>query len=186
MMTSQVEKLPAMGISLMAHQREALRVCDGAKVFGYLMGVGTGKTFTALEDAYQLYQRDRIGVLVIVAPRSLCGQWAHELDRYYNDKKDFNYKVSFRNKIVRLYSDKLSIFIVNTESFSRPGNKFVNQIKMLVDHEYLRTMVVLDESTKIKNIAAKRTKLITRIFWDCQYKRILTGTPITENAKDAY
>jgi SNF2 family DNA or RNA helicase len=47
-------------------------------------------------------------------------------------------------------------------------------------------MVVLDESSRIKNHKAKRTKAIINIFAKTPYKYILSGTPITQSPMDIY
>jgi SNF2 family DNA or RNA helicase len=47
-------------------------------------------------------------------------------------------------------------------------------------------MIILDESSRIKNFKAKRTKAILKLSQQAKYKRILTGTPITQNAMDLY
>ncbi|MGI0011981.1 MAG: SNF2-related protein [Nitrososphaera sp.] len=166
----------------MRHQEEALEKCANAKVFGYLMGVGTGKTFTLLEDAYRLYQANKIEILVVVAPKVLCIQWCRAIDEYYNNK-NFNYRLSYRSKILKLFSNKLSIFIINVESFSRKAH---HQLDNLIKQEYKKIMVAIDESTKIKNINAQRTKTILKVFHQAEYKRILTGSIITECIVDAY
>jgi SNF2 family DNA or RNA helicase len=41
-------------------------------------------------------------------------------------------------------------------------------------------MIIVDESTTIKNRSAKRTKNITKLGIKVKYKRILTGSPITK------
>ena len=47
-------------------------------------------------------------------------------------------------------------------------------------------MVVLDESTTIKNRTAKRTKNILKLRQLCAIRRILTGSPITKSPLDLY
>jgi SNF2 family DNA or RNA helicase len=44
----------------------------------------------------------------------------------------------------------------------------------------------IDESTTIKNPKAKRTKNILSIAPRAQYRRILTGSPVTKNPLDLY
>jgi|TARA_R110002167_G_scaffold234461_1_gene439718 SNF2 family DNA or RNA helicase len=47
-------------------------------------------------------------------------------------------------------------------------------------------MMIVDESTRIKTPSAKRTKAITKFGKLAKYRRILTGTPVTKGAEDAY
>ena len=45
-------------------------------------------------------------------------------------------------------------------------------------------MMVIDESTTIKNPEAKRTKSIVQLGVHAKYKRILTGSPVTKSPLD--
>jgi SNF2 family DNA or RNA helicase len=47
-------------------------------------------------------------------------------------------------------------------------------------------MMAIDESTTIKNSAAKRTKNILVLSKSSKYKRIMTGSPVTKNPLDLY
>lgn len=49
-----------------------------------------------------------------------------------------------------------------------------------------KTFIVLDESIKIKNLNAKRTKRLIDIGSFCSYKLILNGTPVTKNIMDLW
>ena len=49
-----------------------------------------------------------------------------------------------------------------------------------------KTLMVVDESTTIKNPKAKRTKNIIQLADRAQYRRILTGSPVTKNPLDLY
>jgi len=54
----------------------------------------------------------------------------------------------------------------------------------LIKNQY--DMVVLDESSRIKNHQAKRTKAIIKTFRDVKYKYIMSGTPVTQGPIDIY
>ena len=47
-------------------------------------------------------------------------------------------------------------------------------------------MVVVDESTTIKNRKATRTKNVMMLAKDAKYKRILTGSPVTKSPMDLF
>jgi SNF2 family DNA or RNA helicase len=47
-------------------------------------------------------------------------------------------------------------------------------------------MIAVDESTTIKNPQAKRTKALHKVSAQFEYKRILTGSPITNSPLDIY
>jgi SNF2 family DNA or RNA helicase len=87
--------------------------------------------------------------------------------------------------LVKLFNtdlDKLKIFIINVEAFSTPkGVKFTENF--ILGHQVL---FAVDESTTIKNPKASRTKAITKLAKNTKYRRILTGSPITQSPLDLY
>ena len=182
----QVQGDSSMLIELMPHQHYALEAAKGKEYFAYLMGTGTGKTYVVLEEARRLMTTGMVEVLVVISPKALCLQWEHEIDTYYNSIKNFNYKVNYRRPVIRLIAGRLNIFIINIEAFSRGSNKYVAMVKLLMEHEHDKTMLVLDESHKIKSMTSKRTKQIIKAGLGVKYKRILSGSAVTENIENAY
>ena len=77
---------------------------------------------------------------------------------------------------------KLHILIMNVEALSTSkGTDFA--ASFLRTHN---TIMGVDESTTIKNSAAKRTKNILSLAKLAKYRRIMTGSPITKNPLDLY
>ena len=71
---------------------------------------------------------------------------------------------------------------MNVEAFStKKGLDFAG--RFLRTH---RTMMAVDESTSIKTPTAKRTKSILSIGKLANYRRILTGSPVTKSPLDLY
>tara|TARA_R110000765_G_scaffold89125_1_gene170205 strand:- start:80 stop:1171 length:1092 start_codon:yes stop_codon:yes gene_type:complete len=71
---------------------------------------------------------------------------------------------------------------MNVEAFStKRGVEFA--YKFLRSH---KTLMVVDESTTIKNPVAKRTKSILTLSKHSTYRRILTGSPVTKSPLDLY
>ena len=78
--------------------------------------------------------------------------------------------------------EELHILIMNIEAFStQKGTQFAQ--KFMLSH---KTLMVIDESTTIKNPKAKRTKNILQLADRAQYRRILTGSPVTKNPLDLF
>jgi len=78
----------------------------------------------------------------------------------------------------------LRIFTFNVEAFATATCYSWFQ-KILIQN---KLMLVVDESTRIKNHGAKRTKVITKLGRDQNVvkKLILTGTPVTKGCEDLY
>ena len=97
----------------------------------------------------------------------------------------FKKNVLEKADLVKLFHtdlDKLKIFIINVEAFSTAkGVKFTENF--ILGHQVL---FAVDESTTIKNPKASRTKAITKLAKNTKYRRILTGSPITQSPLDLY
>jgi hypothetical protein len=77
---------------------------------------------------------------------------------------------------------ELHVLIMNVEAFStKKGMDFA--AKFLSSH---KTLMGIDESTTIKNPAAKRTKNIVSLSKLTKYRRILTGSPVTKSPLDLF
>jgi SNF2 family DNA or RNA helicase len=80
--------------------------------------------------------------------------------------------------------DGLTIFVINVEAFSTVKGQ--NAGKWLAQRFGGRGLIAIDESTTIKNHKAKRTKALLKIAAGFQYRRLLTGSPITKSPMDIY
>ena len=78
--------------------------------------------------------------------------------------------------------NNLRILLVNVEGFAT--TKMKNYIEFFTkDSNFL---LAIDESTTIKNPRAKRTKALVSFGKLAKYKRILTGSPVTNSPLDLY
>ena len=166
----------------MKHQERALELGKDKKNYAYFMQQGTGKTKVSIDNCSHLYDQNKINTVLVVAPLSVCENWMDEL----KDHCGVPYEVFLLKKIkdVKKKEDALSFFIINTESFSRSLGE--EKIKPLLDFYSQFMMVIVDESSTIKNRTAKRTKNLIKICRSIPYKRILSGTPVTKSPLDLF
>ena len=76
----------------------------------------------------------------------------------------------------------LNILIMNVDAFTTDrGKKFADRFLLT-----RQAMMVVDESTVIKNSTAQRTKAITKLGMLARYRVIMTGSPITNSPEDLY
>jgi len=76
---------------------------------------------------------------------------------------------------------ELKIMIMNVEAFS--SKRGVDFARLFLIG---RSMMIVDESTTIKNPKAKRTKAILDLASETRYRRILTGSPVTNSPLDLW
>jgi len=174
------------------HQMDALETSWNREVYALFMEMGTGKTKVLIDNMSMLYDNGKIDGALIIAPKGVMGTWyRQELPTHLVDHVE-NKAVMWQSNITKSQSrllgtlfktgEELHILIMNVEAFSTPkGTKFAE--KFLLSHN---TLMVIDESTTIKNPKAKRTKNIMTLSKRAKYRRILTGSPVTKNPLDLY
>jgi SNF2 family DNA or RNA helicase len=175
-----------------AHQMTALEKSWNKETYAYFMEMGTGKTKVLIDNAAMLYDKGKIDGLLIVAPKGVVGTWYNqELPTHLPDHIE-NTTILWQANITKTQQEKLDslfeteetlhILIMNVESFSTDkGKEFA--FKFLNSHDAL---MVIDESTTIKNPSAKRTKNILKLANTSKYRRIMTGSPVTKNPLDLF
>ena len=174
------------------HQKDALKKCWNKKAFAIFAEMGTGKTKIALDNACILYNKGRIDRLLVVAPKGTYMNWVdqeipvHVPDYIEKDvlarKPNITEKYELQLKAIRNPENfKLKIFVMNVESLST--KKGCYYAKLFLSS---KAMMIIDESTTIKNPQAKRTKNILELSKEAPYKRILTGSPVTQSPMDLW
>jgi len=166
------------------HQRQSLT--EGAKPhnFAYFMEMGTGKTKVAIDNAAYLFQDKRIDYAFVIAPNSVYQNWKKEIDIHCPEETNiYIWKVS-KDKTFKMDPNKLTFVLMNVEALSHASGKKWLQSKL--QKHGMRSMIILDESTSIKNLKASRTKAIIKLGELARFKRILTGSPITKSPLDLF
>ena len=176
------------------HQQKALDDSWSAEYYALFMEMGTGKSKVAIDTMGMLYEAGKIRAALIIAPKGVYDNWVkgeipshlpEHIDRKVvrwtpTDTKKFQEEMK---DLVFESFDGLKIFVVNVEAFSTPrGTRAA--------FKYLETnksnMVIVDESTTIKNRKANRTQNILKLLNLSKYRRILTGSPVTKSPMDLY
>jgi len=146
------------------HQLKAWSMSKDKESFALFMEMGTGKSKVILDTASYLYDNGYIDTLLIVAPKGAYRNWhINEIPSHLADHIIYRYAIwsasprkkekQYLEDIIRA-GDELRIVIMNVEAFSSPkGVKWATSFL-----NTSRAMMVIDESTTIKNPTAKRTK----------------------------
>jgi len=175
------------------HQLDALERSWDKEYFAYFMEMGTGKSKVLLDNAAMLYNQGKINGLLLIAPKGVYKNWyedqipAHLPD--YINKKVVLWKSSDKTheqtkKLNTLFQPgtDFHILIMNVEAFSYDfGKEFAR--RFLNSHN---AMMAIDESTSIKTPTTNRTKNILRLRSLAKYRRILTGSPVTNSPLDLF
>ena len=175
-----------------AHQAEAFLRSRNLESFALFMEQGTGKTKVIIDSAAYLFAQGKIDALVVAAPNSVKTNWVYdELETHLPDWVDYHaayWEAKAKKAEAKSLDDlcepngKFKILVVNIEGLSTK-----RAADFAVDFcAKRRCMVVVDESSRIKTPSAKRTRTCNRMAKHALYKRILSGTPVTQGPMDLY
>jgi|TARA_R100001460_G_scaffold59695_4_gene99597 SNF2 family DNA or RNA helicase len=176
------------------HQYTALERAEDKKGFAFLCEMGTGKSKMLIDNLGMLFQEGKVNFALIIAPKGVYRNWIQrEIPDHMSE--DVHYRVirwvaaPNKKQKAELASVKenycgLTIFVMNVEAFSSLKGKQAGD--WLAKRYGKHGMIAVDESTTIKNPQAKRTKALHKVSAQFEYKRILTGSPITNSPLDIY
>lgn len=149
---------------LLPYQEECVNKLNKMKVGANFMDMGTGKTITTVAIASK--------------------KWG----KY--DKILWFCPVSTIENLKRGLSDISNILdlgileICGIESMSQSDRMYLEVLEIL--QKYKDVMLIVDESTLIKNYFAKRSERLIYISSLCKFKYILNGTPVTKSLVDLF
>lgn len=161
---------------LMDHQRSAVAKLKGLKVGGLFMEMGTGKTRTIIQIAFE--RRTKIDKVVYFCPVNLKRTVEFELQKHIENPSLY----MFDDKTTMKKSVEAWFHIVGIESIGQSDRVALCANNLITD----RTMVVIDESDTCKNHKALRTQRLTHMSQRARYRFIATGTPVGEGVVDLY
>lgn len=177
------------------HQEVALERYRNKSEIPLFFDPGTGKTRTALLIAAAKFQAGDIDAVLVIAPNGVHKQWAtEEIPKWLSD---LNTTVQWRkNKKLFFIEGKLNFVCTNIEQFSTK-TRYLDYVAWATAH---KTMIILDEATRIKNPKAirtqrllyefntvvKRGKTILKSEPKTVARAILTGTPVTNGPFDVW
>jgi len=173
------------------HQKSAYEKSRNKDAFAFLMEMGTGKTRPAIKTAVSLHKDKKIEALVVLAPNGVQRNWVlNEIPKWCNTEHRAAWWTSKPNKkqlqaltsLVSRPYDGLRILTANYESCNLP--LFKKYIKKFL--QSFPSLLVLDESTRIKTPQAKRTKFIVGLRNYAPYRRIMSGFVAPNSPFDLY
>jgi SNF2 family DNA or RNA helicase len=177
------------------HQLTELEHSYRKPSWGLFWEQGTGKTKPIIDTACRLWEEGEIDAALVVAPNGVHRNWVeqelllHLPDCVRESVRSMHYQSSkssaqWHQKAVKELTrhEGFSWLTISYEAFmTKQGHKD------LVEFFYRRKLLyVLDEAHAVKEPSAKRTKSILKSAKYAPYRRILTGTPITQGPFDVY
>lgn len=184
-----------MATKLFKHQGEALYFSENKHAYALLMEQGTGKTATVIFDIARRYDAGDLQAVMVYAPNGVHTNWAlREVPIHMPEHIEYRIAAYYSspNKIEReamenLFSDPghrcLRIFAFNWESLITENGMEAMRLFM---EKFRFPMMIGDESQRIKNNSAKRTKNIMALKKRSSDRIIMSGTAILNSPWDAF
>ena len=178
----------------MNHQRHGVRLLTENPLF-FALGAeqGTGKTWMLMADIENQWRDGLINAAIIFAPKGVHTNWVvREIPKHMSKPVVTTFWLSGAGKRhEKTLNDQLKvnpghaipIHAMNVDAVNtKAGHEFV--IKFM--KTFGKVMVIVDESQRIKNPAALRTKKITAIGKLAASRRISSGTLVANSPVDLY
>lgn len=173
-------------MELWDHQKKAIETYKDMSKYGLFFDVGTGKTATAIGMMRQKYlKHSTLLRTLILCPPIVINNWKKEIMMWTNvkdrDIHELRGPVPQRIEVVTdlIQKQKTGIIITNYEALI---NEKFHQVLL----GFRAQVIIADESHKIKNPGAKRTKRCFTLGDSVPYRIIMSGSPILRNAMDLW
>jgi len=183
---SKPDKIEADGtMKLLAVQEKALTSSHDKYGFAFYMEMGLGKTLVALTEFTQLVADRKATRLVVVCPNSFKGGWIDEIKKHSINVHPhvFESGADYANdQFAKTVFTKPPVLIINYEAIRKAENQAY--IARFTNGKVC--MIVLDESIQIKTYNSQQTKAALWLAPFFNYRRILSGKPVTQGPHDLW
>lgn len=155
---------------------------------GLFLEMSLGKTKASLNVAEIMKHYGALSRLLIICPKAIQSVWVEQIPEHthlnvepliWENKSTKKY----RRQTQELLSQDFPILIVRLETFQKKNPTLKAYLEEFFS---AATMVILDESSKIKNVTTQRAPRLIEYTRDSSYRVALTGTPWTESPLDIF
>lgn len=141
---------------------------------------GTGKTVVAIHAFDLLVNRGEVDRLLVVAPKSMVGEWAADFARFTGDVYATALLAGTRAERTRLLASGADVVIAGYEAAVADEPALVAWLRQPGQG----SMLVVDESFQVKNRDARRSRALRRLREWSDRAYVLCGTPAPNAAVD--
>ena len=141
---------------------------------------GAGKTVTFIFAFDHLANCDEVDFALIVAPKSMVGEWPSDFQRFKGDLYKVATLTGSRQMKSRTLASGADVIVTNFEN----AVSMELELRALLRHHRDRAVLVVDESFFIKNPSADRTRAVRRLREWCGRAFVLCGTPAPNAPQD--
>jgi len=170
------------------HQFKMLDLAWGLKACAWFAKMGTGKTYASIHLACARFSAGLIDAVLVICPSTLKATWRKEFEKFATVDYEFKSHDPKASWLRVFYATKpdgktMLVMVASIEGFGVSEALYESVCGYMVGR---RVMVILDESSRIKNPDAKRTDRAITLGLSAEYKVILNGTPIALGIQDLW
>ncbi|MHA2404557.1 MAG: SNF2-related protein, partial [Candidatus Kariarchaeaceae archaeon] len=173
------------------HQRIGTQAIVKNPFFGLFDKMGLGKTKQCIDAAHILFNTCIINKVIVVCPAAVRGVW---FDEEFGQLAEWNetpsriieYHIKNRMWENSKEDDKLLWIITNYEFIRTDYTNGKPRLMPLLDFADEQTLLILDESSMVKNWGKKQTRACRDLRRKCGRVVLLNGTPITNSPNDMF
>lgn len=153
------------------------------------LDMSLGKTKVSLNSAEILHNYGLVKRILVIRPAGIKGTWVEEIEKHTFLPKPLLWESSkvktkkFQYKLSSQFLQEISIVIMNLEAFQGKNKDLSAFLKAYGEED---SLIILDESSKIKNMSANRTSNLIDLTKHFKYKINLSGTMIEETPLDIF
>lgn len=182
-----------------AHQSKILAETQDLESYALFWEMGCGKTKPIIDTIGHLHDTGKITGALVLAPKAVAPNWvADEIPAHlgasarvflWDTSKAGNvgYQKELRTFLNR--TDCLSILVMSYNAIMTESSKAKIIKGKEAAKQFLTSrpcMMVLDESARIKEPSTQRAKRVLAAGKHAKYRRILTGTPVSNSPFDVF
>lgn len=171
-------------------QLACFNLSKDAPAFAYFMDAGVGKSKPAIDTAAYLYEQDKIDAMLVVSDNGVHQNWSESELLKHMPPRIKAVPIAYvagrsLNKFYRELGEACRHFPILCVShdtlLTKNGQTFLPSFL-----KQRRCLLVVDECQKYKTPSAQRTRALWKLAPLATYRRILTGTPLTQGYEDLY
>lgn len=176
---------------LWEHQKQAIERAKNLPHFALFFEPGAGKTRTTIEILLHKYEVDlsysktgKIHNTMIICPKVIVEQWKREWEKFSN--------INPKQIICATGTSSLKTIKIREAQALQNGFIFITNFESLIHNGIFTFMknnvkaLVIDESSRVKDIKAQRTKRSIELADQASFRYILSGTPVLNSQLDIF
>lgn len=169
-----------MTTALMDHQKEGVAFLTGKRRGLLAFEQGLGKTLVAIDSFRRLREAGETDRMLVVCPNSLKRNWLAEIAKF---APTLTAEIAEGGSKERRRAFARSVTDVLVTSYETARIELTAMLAFTVRQ---RVVLVLDESHAAKTWRSLTSTTVRHVAPKCEYRWLLTGTPVTNAPDDLY